>query len=118
MVLGPELASVRGIASGQLAATLGPDRAAVDDHVPCSDVGPRAHHPEQGDMDPAQHGLSTPVAQATAQGGAAGAPGGGPQLAPLHPLTNEEPQCLDNLDGWHARSSGAERPVLDLVDNP
>src|SRR4051794_17127027 len=73
----------------------------------------------QGDMDPAQHGRGAPVAQATAQGGAAGAPGGSPQLAPLHPLTDEEPQrCLDNLDGWHARSSGAERPVLDLVDDP
>src|SRR4051794_24961434 len=69
-------------------------------------------------MDPAQHGHSAPVAQATAQGGAAGAPGGGSQLAPLHPLPDEEPQCLDDLDGRHGWSSGAERPVLDLVDDP
>src|SRR3982750_3443357 len=54
----------------------------------------------------------------TAQGGAAGAPGGGPQLAPLHALPDEEPQCLDDLDGRHGWSSGSERPVLDLVDDP
>src|SRR3954454_3527595 len=34
------------------------------------------------------------------QGGAAVAPGGGPQLAPLHALPDEEPHCLDDLDGF------------------
>src|SRR3954452_13959080 len=101
MVLGPELAAVRGIASGQLAATLGPDRAAVDDHVPWSDFGPRAHHPKQGDTDPAQHRGAAPVAQTTTQGGAAGAPGAGPRLAPLHALPYEEPQCLDEIRARH-----------------
>jgi hypothetical protein len=66
-------------------------------------------------MDPAQHGGGVPVVQATAQGGAGGAPGGGP---PLHALANEEPQRLDDLDGRQGRPSGAERPVLDPVDDP
>jgi len=28
--------------------------SSIDDHILCSDFGPRAHYPEQGDMDPAQ----------------------------------------------------------------
>ena len=53
MVLGPGLAAVGGIGAGQLAAALGPDRTAVDHHLPGSSLGSRAHHPDQGGMDPA-----------------------------------------------------------------
>ena len=69
-------------------------------------------------MDPAQQGRGAPVVQATAQGGAASTPGRGPQLAPLHTLTDEEPQRLDDLDRRHGRSSRAERSALDPVDDP
>jgi hypothetical protein len=87
VVLGPSLASVGGIGTGQLAAVLGPDGAAVHDHVPGDGFGSRAYHVDQDGMDLAQHGRAAPLVQASAQGGAAGALGGGPQLAPLHALT-------------------------------
>ena len=118
MVLGPGLAAVGGVGAGQLAAAPGPDRAAVDHHVPGRGLGSRAHHPDQGEMNPAQQRRGPPIVQATAQGGAAGAPGRGPRLAPLHPRTDEEPQRLDDLDGRRGRSSGAKRSALDPVDDP
>lgn len=74
MILGPGLAPVGGVGTGQLAAALGADRTAIDHHVPGSGLGSCAHHPDQGDMDPAQHGYGTPVVQATAQGGTGSAP--------------------------------------------
>ena len=83
---------------------------------PKGGLGSRAHHPDQGDMDLAQHGRGAPAVQAAAQGGAASTPGGGPQLAPLHTLANEEPERLDHLDGRQGRSPGAVRPVLDPVE--
>lgn len=39
VVLGPGLAPVGEVGAGQLAAALGPNRTAVDDHVPVSDLG-------------------------------------------------------------------------------
>ena len=98
MVLGPGLAAVGGIRPGQLAATFGADRTTVDHDVPRGGLRPRAHHPDQGDMDLVQQGRSAPAVQAAAQGGAARAPGRSPQLPPLHALADEEAQRLDDLD--------------------
>src|SRR4051794_25694839 len=66
---------------------------------------------------PAQQSRGAPVVQAAAQGGAASTPDDGAQLSPLHAFAKEEPQRLDNLDRRHRRASGAERAVLDLVDD-
>src|SRR3954454_4538420 len=79
------------VGAGQLAAMLGTDRTTVDHHVPGRGLGSRAHQPDQGDMDPAQHGRGAPRVQAAAQGGTARTRSGGPQLTPLHTLANEEP---------------------------
>ena len=118
MVFGPGLAAVGGIGAGQLAAVLGADRTTVDHHVPGRGLGSRAHHPDQSTMNPAQQSRGSPIVQATAQGGAASTPGRGSQFAPLHTLTDKEPQRLDDLDRRHGRSSRAERSALDLVDDP
>ena len=117
VVLGPGLAAVGGVGTGQLAAALGPDRATVDDHVP-GDLGSRARHADQDGVDPAQHGRRAPAVQAAAQGRATGAPGLGPQLPPLDALAHEEAERLDDLDGRHGRSTRARRSLLDPVDDP
>src|SRR3954462_7963614 len=67
---------------------------------------------------PAQQGRAAPLVQAAAQGGAAGASGRGPQLPPLHALTNEERARLDDLDGRQRWPAGPVRPALDPVDDP
>src|SRR5215217_7745859 len=67
---------------------LAPDRTAIDHHVPGRGLGSGAHHPDQGDVDPAQHGRGAPVVQATAQAGAGGAPGRGPQFPLLNALAD------------------------------
>src|SRR5215212_8500964 len=118
VVLGPGLAAVGGVGAGQLAAALGPDRTTVDHDVPRGGLGSRAHHPDQGDMGLVQQGRGAPAVQAVAQGGAAGAPGRGPQLPPLHALTDEEAQRLDDLDGRQGWPPGPVPPVLDPVDDP
>src|SRR3954454_1868542 len=66
---------------------------------------------------PAQQGRGAPLVQAAAQGGAAGAPGRGPQLPPLHALADEEPQGLDDLDRRQGWAPGPVRPALDPVDD-
>src|SRR3954467_5956797 len=73
--------------------------SSIDDHVPGGALGSRAHHPDQGNVDPAQHRRGAPAVQATAQGGAASAAGRGPPLPPRHALADEEAQGLDDLDG-------------------
>jgi hypothetical protein len=59
-----------------------------------------------------------PAVETTAQSGTGGAPDDSAQLSPLYALADEEPQRLDSLDRRHGRSPGAERAVLDLVDDP
>src|SRR3954464_2691180 len=65
-----------------------------------------------------QQSCGPPAVQAAAQGGAASAPGCGPQLPPLHALADEEAQRLDHPDSRHWWSSGAQRPALDPIDDP
>jgi hypothetical protein len=66
VVLGPGLAPVGRVRAGQLAAPLGADRTAVNDHVPRGDLRSRAHHPDQDDADAAWQGRGAPVVEAAA----------------------------------------------------
>src|SRR3954451_15381138 len=59
-----------------------------------------------------------PPAGAAAGGGAAGAPGGAPQLPPLHALADEGAQRPDDLDGRQGCPAGPVRPAPDPVDDP
>src|SRR4051812_48978533 len=84
VVFGAPLAAVGWVGACEVATTLGPHRAGVEDQV-----GMAAQHADQQRVHLAQHGGLGPAGEAAAQGRAAGLVLAGPQAAPGRTLAQK-----------------------------
>lgn len=94
VVLGALLAAIGRVGAGQIAATLGPHRTAVEDQV-----GMAPQHRQEHGVYLLQQVARGPVLQPPAQGRAAGLLRRGCQAAPGGTFTNELPQGGEHADG-------------------
>jgi hypothetical protein len=125
MVLGPRLAAIGRVWPDQITAPLGANTAPVDhDVAQCADfVRPAPDHPDQPGMDLVQYTGGRPGSQAATQGGTGPVRAAkqnparsGPQFAPLHALTQEEPEGGNDVGGGCWRMTGPLRQRHDLVN--